>query len=91
MVLGDLTFLSYNAFNGTKRFHIVTRSYAALFSMGGVFVKLFFRQPKKSKNETKPMRDSERKLKIKIRIKVSSDIFQNFAYFSSHLRLKSFA
>ena len=88
---GDLTFLSYNAFNGAKRFHIVTRSYAALFSIG-VFVKLTtFSTAKKVKNEAKPMRDSESKLKIKIRIKVTSDTFQNFTYVSSHLRLKSFA
>ena len=92
MALGDLTFLGYNAFNGAKRFHIVTRSYAALFSIGGVFVKLTtFSTAKKVKNEAKPMRDSESKLKIKIRIKVTSDTFQNFTYVSSHLRLKSFA
>ena len=52
---------------------------------------IFSTAKKKKKNETKPMRVSESISKINASIKLTLDIFQNFAYVSSHLRLKSFA
>ena len=55
---------------GAKRFHIITRSYAASFSIRRVFVKLTtFSTAKKTKNETKPMLDSEGKSKIRVRLR----------------------
>ena len=44
-----------------KRFHIVTHSYVALFSIKTSF------NAKKTEKETKPMRDSESTSKIKVR------------------------
>ena len=44
---------------GVKRFHIVTHSYAALFSIKTSF------NAKKTEKETKPMRDSESTSKIR--------------------------
>ena len=47
-----------------------------------------FSTAKKTKNETKLMRDAESASKVKG--KVIWDIFRNFAYVSSYLHLKSF-
>ena len=70
-----------------KRFHIVTRSYAASFSIRRVFVKLTtFSTTKETKNETKPMHDSESTSKVRVRSR-----WTFFTYVCSHLHLKSFA
>ena len=51
---------------GVKRFHKVTQSSIASFSIKRSFVKLItFSSAKKTKNKTKPMRDSESTSKIK--------------------------
>ena len=51
----------------TKRFQRITHLYAALFSLKTSFVKITFSTAKKTKNETKPVRNSESMLKIKVK------------------------